>query len=128
MDRQKWTTEKLPDGYPVKSKRKILQEVIQDLSEELVAKTKLGKSNEFWRFLILNHIQSGKDELQNRNNSLLAGVTLGGLAISLIAIFISIADFRSSANWEKNQIKILDKQTSVQVQILEIIKNSSEAE
>lgn len=122
MEKQKWTTEKLPKGYPTECKRKELNEAIQDLSNELYEKTQKGKSNEFWRFLILNLIQSGHNELQRQNNSLIAKATLGGLIISLIAVFLSIMSLQTSSNWESNQIKMLDEQKQIQQQILEEIR------
>jgi hypothetical protein len=85
-ERQKWSTENLPPNYPSKCDRQLLREVIQDLYWELDKKTREGKNNEFWRFIILNAIQSGTIELQHRTNSLIALTTLGGVIISLIAL------------------------------------------
>lgn len=127
-EKAKWTTENLPKGYPTECERKELNEAIQDLSNELYKKTQEGKNNEFWRFLILNLIQSGHNELQRRNNSLIAKITLGSLIISLIAVSLSIMSLQTSFSWESNQIKMLDEQKQIQQQILEEIRASSRPE
>ena len=122
MERQKWTTENLPTGYPIECERKELNKAIQDLSDELYNKTKRGKVSEIWRFLLLNLIESGHNELQRRNNNLIAKATLGGLIISLIAVYLSIMSLRTSSGLESSQIKILDEQKQIQQQILEEIR------
>ena len=122
MERQKLTTENLPTGYPIECERKELNEAIQDLSDELYEKTQRGKVNESWRFLILNLVESGQNELQRRNNNLIAKATLGGLIISLIAVYLSIISLRTSSSLESSQIKILDEQKQIQQQILEEIR------
>ena len=126
MERQKWTTENLPKEYPTKCGRKELNEAIQDLSDELYKETLKGRSNEFWRFLILNLIQLGHNELQRRNNSLVAKTTLGGVIISLIALYISIKSAQTSSNWELSQMRMLDEQKQIQKEILEEIKIRSQ--
>ena len=124
----KYTIDTLPEGYPNDCKRRILNKVIQDLSDELYEKTQKGKSNEFWRFLIINSIQSGHNEMQRRNNNLISKATILGLIISLIAIGLTIINLKTSSNWESNQVQMLDGQKQIQQQILEEIRNYSQSE
>ena len=119
METKKWANDNLPKGYPTECRRNILNNVIQDLSDELYAKTQAGKINEIWRFLVINLIQSGHNELQRRNNLLVLRTTSIGLVISLIAIGLTMIDLKTSHNWETQQIKIIDEQKQIQQQILE---------
>ena len=124
MKREKWTIDKLPEGYPTKCGRTVLNDVIQDLSDELYKKTQEGKDNPFWRFLGINSIQSGHNELQKRNNNIVLKATIFGLIISIIAIGLTLLDLKTSSNWESEQIKRLDEQKQIQQEILQEIKDS----
>ena len=116
---KKWTSDKLPEGYPTDCSRRLLNEVIQDLSDELYTKTQAGKFNEIWRFLVITLIQSGHNELQRRNNTLVLKATVLGLIVSLIAIGLTMLDLKTSSNWESKQIQRLDEQKQIQQQILQ---------
>ena len=116
---KKWTSDKLPEGYPTDCSRRLLNEVIQDLSDELYTKTQAGKLNEIWRFLVITLIQSGHNELQRRNNTLVLKATVLGLIVSLIAIGLTMLDLKTSSNWESKQIQRLDEQKQIQQQILQ---------
>lgn len=122
METKKWTIDNLPKGYPTECGRKILNDVIQDLSDELYKKTQGGKFNEIWRFLVITFIQSGHNELQRRNNRLMLKANIFGLIISLIAISLTMLGLKTSSNWESNQIQRLDEQKQIQQQILEKLK------
>jgi len=125
MENEKWTSGKLPKGFPTECGRKLLNDVIQNLSDELYTKTQNGKSNEFWRFLVITLIQSGHNELQRRNNILVLKATVSGLIISLIAISLTILGLKTSSNWESEQIQILDEQKKIQQQILQEITSKT---
>lgn len=123
MERRKYTIDTLPDGYPTECGRKILNDAIQDLSDELYEKTQGGKFNEMWRFLVITSIQSGHNELQRRNNNLILKANVFGLVISLAAIGLTVIGLKTSSSWESNQIRGLDEQKQIQQQILEEIRN-----
>lgn len=122
MERIKYTIGSLPEGYPTECRRKILNDVIQDLSDELYTKTQGGKDSEIWRFLIITFIQSGHNELQRRNNNFMLIANGLGLVISLVAIGLTVMGLKTSSGWESNQIQRLDEQKQIQQQILEGIR------
>ena len=66
IEREKWNTEHLPDGYPKKCDTGQLNDVIQDLSAEYYQKTQSGKYNKIWESQIINLIKFGQDELTQR--------------------------------------------------------------
>lgn len=66
VGRKKWNTDDLPDGYASECDTGQLKNVIQDLNDEYVTKTKGGKNNIIWERLILQLIKSGHDELEQR--------------------------------------------------------------
>ena len=123
MERKKWAAGSLPKGYPGECGRKILNDVIQDLSDELYQKTQGGKFSEVWRFLVITSIQSGHSELQRRNNSLMLAASVISLLVSLIAIGLTMAGLETSSNWEASQIQALDEQKQIQQQIFEEIQD-----
>src|SRR3989344_3469823 len=65
-DRQKWNTDKMPEGYPKKCNTELVKEVVQDLNDEYVAKKKGGKNNPFWEGIIKQQIEAGNEELRQR--------------------------------------------------------------
>ena len=126
---KKWTSDNLPKGYPTKCGRRILNNVIEDLSEELVHKTINDNKdlyNKTWANRIITFIQLGHGELQRKNNFLMLIANILGLLIALIAIYLSVISLLTTSNWESQQIQALDEQKQIQQQIFEKIKNYSQ--
>ena len=124
MEREKWTLEKLPAGYP-RCKRGVLYDAIKDLSDELVNRsTKDSKDlfNPIWRDRITAFIQLGQNELQRKNNATTLIISGIGLVVALIAISFSVVSIWTSSRWESRQIQIIDEQQKIQKQILEEIR------
>lgn len=69
MEIQKWHSGYVPDGYPQKCSIEEILNVVQDLNEEYRLKLQQSKNNPVWEKVILNLVQSGKDELIRRNST-----------------------------------------------------------
>ncbi len=65
-EKEKWTSDKLPKGFPTECGRKLLNDVIQDLSDERYQKTQNGKVNVIWERLVSGLLESGREELRQR--------------------------------------------------------------
>ena len=66
MEKEKWASDKLPEGYPTKCSAGQLKNVIQDLSDERYHKTQNGKVNVIWERLVSDLLESGREELRQR--------------------------------------------------------------
>ena len=66
MEKEKWASDKLPEGYPTKCSEEQLKDVIQDLSDERYQKTQNGKVNVIWERLVSGLLESGREELRQR--------------------------------------------------------------
>ncbi|RJR31480.1 hypothetical protein C4569_01980 [Candidatus Parcubacteria bacterium] len=69
INRERWSTDHIPDGYPQECNTDQLKNVIQDLNDEYVMKKKGGKHNKIWEDIILQQIKSGNEELKQRRQS-----------------------------------------------------------
>lgn len=127
MEREKWTTDKLPVGYP-KCKRRDLNNAIKDLTDEFTSRS-IKDSKDFvnkgWSNRITNFIQLGQNELQHRNNTISLIANGIGLLVAIIAVYLALASLKTSSSWESNQIQRLDEQKQIQQQILEEIRANS---
>jgi hypothetical protein len=47
-ERKKWNNDHLPDGYPSRCETEQIKNIIQDLNDEYIVKTRSGKNNVFW--------------------------------------------------------------------------------
>lgn len=84
-----WRHDHLPPGFPTNCSGDELRGVIQCLYEELSMHTKEGKSNDLWRFLITNSIESARSELQFRTARMALYISIISVSISVVAIFTS---------------------------------------
>src|SRR3989344_2273063 len=66
MEKEKWASDKLPEGYPTRCSVEQLKNVIQNLSDERYQKTKNGKLNVIWERLVSDLLESGREELRQR--------------------------------------------------------------
>lgn len=92
--RVKWSSEKVPIGYPQSCSSDQIRNVIQDLSEEKSAKLRGGKNNVIWEKIVDDHIKNGQAELAERRETRRwyekpVGMIAIGIAIGLVVAYLS---------------------------------------
>ena len=51
VEKEKWNTDHLPNGYPSQCVTEQIKNIIQDLNDEYVVKTRGGKNNVIWKII-----------------------------------------------------------------------------
>lgn len=69
IKREKWSSERVPSGYPASCNSDQIREVIQDLSEEKYNKLQRGKHNVIWEKIIDDLIKNGQAELAQKRET-----------------------------------------------------------
>ena len=67
--REKWSSEKVPIGYPMSCSSDQIRDVIQDLSEEKYKKLQNGKVNIIWEKIVDDLVKNGQAELAQRREA-----------------------------------------------------------
>lgn len=92
--REKWSSERVPVGYPASCSPDQIRDVVQDLSEEKHNKLQMGKHNVIWEKIVDDLIKNGQAELAERRDvrrwyEKPAGMIGIGVAIGLVVAYLT---------------------------------------
>lgn len=94
--REKWSSDKLPLGYPATCNSDLIREVVEDLVEDKRSRLLGGKVNAIWEKVIDDLIKNGQKELEQRRavrkwHERPFGLILIGVLIGQISILLNYA-------------------------------------
>ncbi|MDO8514234.1 MAG: hypothetical protein Q7S50_01690 [bacterium] len=92
--RKKWSSERVPVGYPMSCSSDQIRDVIQDLSEEKHDKLQKGKFNIAWEKIVDDLIKNGQAELAQRRETRRwyekpIGMIAIGIVIGLVVAYLT---------------------------------------
>jgi len=92
--RKKWSSEKVPIGYPTSCSSDQIRDVIQDLSEEKHEKLQKGKINIIWEKIVDDLVKNGQAELAQRREARRwyekpVGMIAIGIVIGLVVAYLT---------------------------------------